>query len=200
MASSVKYILLDRNNEMCNAWNEEFFDVEDVSVVNAGFVDYMNDTDLEIDGIVSPANSFGIMDGGYDAAITECFGTSVMRGIQNVIKDRYRGIQPVGTALSMKINDKITLLHVPTMYFPSKITDVRIIFQCMLSTLIEADRNGLRTIVIPAFGSGCGKVHFRDVSRMMKIAYDYFVYPIKIINWDTVEHFAESTYDVEYYS
>lgn len=183
---------------MCDAWNEEFFCVEGVSVVNAGFVDYMNDTDLEIDGIVSPANSFGIMDGGYDAAITEYFGTSIMRGIQDVIKDRCRGIQPVGMALSMKINDKITLLHVPMMYFPSEITDVRIIFQYMLSTLIEADRNGLQSIVIPAFGSGYVKVHFCDVSRMIKVAY-YYKYPIKSITWDTVEYFVELTSGVEKY-
>lgn len=199
MASSVKYILLDSNKDMCDAWNEEFLGIEGVSVVNSGFVDYMNNTDLEIDGIVSPANSFGIMDGGYDAAITEYFGTSVMRGIQNIIKDRYRGIQPVGMALSMKINDKVTLLHVPTMYFLSEITDIRIVFQCMLSTLIEADRNGLNSIIIPAFGNGCGKVRFCDVSRMMKVAYDYYMYPIKIINWDTVEHFVELTSGVEKY-
>lgn len=189
-----KYVLLSHDKKMCNAWRKDFCGIVDVKVENARLADFMNTTDLDIDGIVSPANSFGIMDGGYDAAIIEYFGTSLMEKVQDNIKKRYKGIQPVGTALSVLISDKVTLLHVPTMLFPRKIADARIIFQCMLSTLIEAERNDLKTIVIPAFGSGYGKIDYYDVSRMMRVAYDYYMHPIDTVNWDTVGDFVDATY------
>jgi hypothetical protein len=50
------------------------------------------------DCLVSPANSFGMMDGGMDAAITAFFGMQLMERVQQQILDDYLGEQSVGTS------------------------------------------------------------------------------------------------------
>ena len=65
----MKLILCDVNTYLCNAWNQVFAKEKDVEVVRSRFEDVP-----EYDCMVSPANSFGLMDGGIDAAITAYFG------------------------------------------------------------------------------------------------------------------------------
>ena len=65
-----KLFLLDINRMMINCWNEAFAGCGDVYVVNEDFKTFISKND-EVDGIVSPGNSFGLMDGGYDKAISE---------------------------------------------------------------------------------------------------------------------------------
>ncbi len=48
--------------------------------------------------MVSAANSFGLMDGGVDAAITTFFGSQLQARVQNHILREYLGEQPVGSA------------------------------------------------------------------------------------------------------
>lgn len=49
-----------------------FYGCEDVACVCESLENFLNTH--TIDCVVSPANSFGLMDGGYDLAITEYFG------------------------------------------------------------------------------------------------------------------------------
>jgi O-acetyl-ADP-ribose deacetylase (regulator of RNase III) len=49
------------------------------------------------DAIVSPANSFGLMDGGFDAALTKFFGGYLQSAVQERIIKEYSGEQPVRT-------------------------------------------------------------------------------------------------------
>lgn len=52
----------------------------------------------EYDCMVSPANAFGLMDGGIAAAITAFFGSQLQRRVQAHILKHYLGEQPVGTS------------------------------------------------------------------------------------------------------
>ena len=52
----MKYILFDRNSEMINAWNSFFSKIENVTVLTKDVAK------ISCDALVSPANSFGIMD------------------------------------------------------------------------------------------------------------------------------------------
>jgi O-acetyl-ADP-ribose deacetylase (regulator of RNase III) len=49
---------------------------------------------------VNPANSFGMMDGGIDAAITAFFGIQLMERVQQRILDDFLGEQSVGTSFT----------------------------------------------------------------------------------------------------
>lgn len=175
----MKIYLLDINPHMTKAWEAYFKDIDDVEIVNTDFDNFM--FDYTVDAVVSPANAFGLMDGGYDGAITRYFGKQLMKDVQYKIITEWYGEQPVGTSISVPIkgkqvyyNDKIKdmmLIHTPTMRTPSRIIDEKIIYQCMRTTLIEAIKNNVKNIVIPAFGGCAGGVGFSTIAKMMYLAY-----------------------------
>lgn len=66
----MEIVLCDRSINMINAWNNHFSDIENVLIIQ----DDINTIDCN--AIVSPANSFGFMDGGIDYYISECTGNS----------------------------------------------------------------------------------------------------------------------------
>ena len=76
--------------------------------------------------MVSAANSFGLMDGGVDAAITAFFGTQLQTRVQNHILREYLGEQPVGTAFVIETGDNNHpwLVHAPTMRVPLTIDGI----------------------------------------------------------------------------
>ena len=65
---SIKLILVDLNYSVTTALRQRFDYLPNVEVVNCNFEE-LNSYDC----LVSPANSFGMMDGGVDAAITKFF-------------------------------------------------------------------------------------------------------------------------------
>lgn len=93
--------LLDINKEMTDAWHK-YFDSSSVIIAHEDFATFMN-KHSDIEAIVSPANSFGLMDGGYDKAITDYFGKQLMKDVQGVIMKDWYGEQPVGTSISIPI-------------------------------------------------------------------------------------------------
>lgn len=200
----IKIYLLDRNKEMTDAW-KKYFTEDEVEIVNADFSDFM-DSHKDIDTVVSPANSFGLMDGGYDKAITDYFGKQLMNDVQKVIKKHWYGEQPVGTSLSVIIKDgrdarfssegvPMILIHTPSMRTPEVIKDPRIIYQCMRTTLIEAKTVGAMNIVIPAFGGLTGRVYCDTIAKMMKYAYDSIMNPPKELNWGYAMHVTKKLRD-----
>ena len=182
MEKTMKIYLLDRNNSICEWWKFYFKDIDNVEIVCEDFSKFMNTTNIEC--IVSPANSYGLMDGGYDKAITDYFGNNLSRAVQQVLLEKYMGEQPVGTSIIVKINDKQKLIHTPTMRVPSPIKDPMTIYHCMRSTLIVALRNNINSIVIPAFGGDCGNVNYSVIAEMMYEGYKQVFNPPAEITWD----------------
>lgn len=174
--------LLDFNKKMTDRWEKDFKDT-DVLIENNSFHEFMKDK-KEIDGIISPGNSFGLMDGGYDLAITKYFGNDLMNRVQEKIIREWKGEQPIGVAMSVPIDRKRILIHVPSMRVPQEITDYQTVYQCTRVAIIEAQRNNLKNIVIPAFGAGYGKVPEKMVSKMMLLAYEQIYFEEKEISWD----------------
>jgi len=58
-----KILLVDKRRPLCDAWSQAFQKFPNVEVVEGDFFSW------DADAMVSPANSFGIMDGGLDLAI-----------------------------------------------------------------------------------------------------------------------------------
>ena len=123
------------------------------------------------------------MDGGYDYAITKYFGSGLVEQVQKAVLEQWLGEQPVGTSMSVDYED-IVLIHAPTMRVPSAIVDPMVVYHAMRSTLIEAMRKGVQTMVIPAFGAGCGSLTFDVVAKMMAEAYFQIANPPKRISWE----------------
>lgn len=61
--------------------------------------------DYPADAIVSPANSFGFMDGGIDLAYSERFGWHVQALVQSIIMQDYDGELLVGQATTVETGD-----------------------------------------------------------------------------------------------
>ena len=107
----MKLILVAPDFSLYEAFQEHFAYFSDVEIVNNYFEKL-----TEYDCLVSPANSFGMMDGGMDASIIKFFGRSLEERVQQRIIEDYLGEQPVGTSFN-----KIS----PTQKHPQKLQKVR---------------------------------------------------------------------------
>ena len=179
----LKIYLLDRNPEMYAAWNKYFSGQDNVTVVCSEFTEFMRRN--KVDCVVSPANSYGIMDGGYDEAITAWFGESLMKKVQQYIIDNMYGEQPLCTSFIIDTDVQgVKLIHTPTMRIPGVITDNRIVYHCTRSCLITALNSEVNTIVVPAFGGLTGCVPRNTVAQMMWFAFDQLKNPPQKIDWN----------------
>ena len=145
--------------------------------------------DHQVDCVVSPGNSYGLMDGGYDLAISEWFDWKQQDIVQRYILDHFYGEQPVATSFIVDIEATgIKLIHTPTMRKPGPIVDENVVYQCMRTTLITAHKNKVASIVIPAFGGQCGNVKPQVLCNLMYNAYLQIKNPPEEISWDLCKH------------
>lgn len=162
----MKIYLLDSEPLVTTAWQQYFGNVKDVVIVTDDFRKFMSKN--KVDCIVSPGNSKGIMNGGYDYAISDFFGWDLTAKVQEYIKKHYKGIQSPGTAFIINIPHSTTkLIHCPTMVSPQVIKDPKIVKDCMIATLQVAKKNKIKSIVIPAFGGFTGRVNPYDLAKLM---------------------------------
>ncbi|MBQ3136929.1 MAG: macro domain-containing protein [Clostridia bacterium] len=178
----MKIYLIEADSDKFSCLKEAFAQ-EDVELVNCYFEDFIRETYVQC--VVSPANSFGLMDGGYDGALTKWYGDQLQQRVQKYIIENFYGEQPVGTSFIIEANkDNQYLIHTPTMQTPQMIEDPRVIYQCMRSTLIEAKKNGIESILIPMFGGSTGFVLPEVVADMMLRAYKQMQSIPKKLDWE----------------
>lgn len=169
--------LVDVDNRMIRAWEQKFFDEGNVRIVNMDVVEFL-EKNSTIDGVVSAANSFGIMTGGLDAAYIQYFGSELQEAVQRKIAEEYFGEQPVGSSIAVKIpkHPGFLLIHTPSMRTPQPIIDPRIVYSCTRTALVEAIRCGVKNLILPAFGHLTGRVPADIVSELMCRAYQDVFY------------------------
>lgn len=145
----MKIILCDRNSAVVDAWRAFGLDAECGSIF-----------DHPADAIVSPANSFGFMDGGIDLAYSERFGWGVQEEVQSLIQREFDGELLIGQALSVKTGapDFPTLISAPTMRIAMIIPDPNHIRMATKAAIKEALRIGAKSVAIP--GMVLGVVRF----------------------------------------
>ena len=178
----MKIYILDESSKKIEIV-KQYFKETNVECVSERFHNFMKKESVEC--VVSPANAYGLMDGGYDLAITSWFGDKLQERAQKYIIKNYFGEQPVGTSFIINAsNNGQKLIHTPTMQTPRRIVDDFIIYQCMRSTLICAYKNKVKSIVIPLFGGGIGGVSAKVIAKMMRLAYDQIHNPPKSLDWD----------------
>ena len=191
----MKIYLLSIDREMVSAWEKYFEGYKNVEAVCDDFCRFMENND--VDCVVSPANSFGLMDGGYDEAITEWFGDELQNSVQAYIMQNYFGEQPVGSSFIIDTpQEGIRLIHTPTMRIPENIYDDAVIYHCMRTCLMVAIQNDVKSIVIPAFGAATGRVPCETVAKMMWKALEQINRKNKEISWENavLTHFREWDY------
>ena len=179
----MKIYLLERD-----AWKaeclREAFAGEPVEVVCDEFASFMRTHEVEC--VVSPANSYGLMDGGYDKAITDWFGDELQKRVQAYILEHFYGEQPVGTSFLIDIGNGQKLIHTPTMRVPERILDSAVVYQCMRTTLMTALQHNVQSIVIPVFGGRTGGIEADQAAKLMLLGYERIMRPNTEIDWGTV--------------
>lgn len=109
--------LVDTSPLVVAAWNVAFREFPEVSIQHADILSVADNT------VVSPANSFGFMDGGIDAQYLRFFGPSIQTTVQDAIRRRPDGQLPVGASIVVRTgHDRIPFMIVaPTMAMPEAV-------------------------------------------------------------------------------
>lgn len=175
--------IIDHDARMLKPFYRLFADAPDVTIVCSDFEEFIRENEVEC--LVSPANSYGLMDGGYDLALTRWFGQQMMDRVQEHIIRHFHGEQILGTSFLVEAEELgQSLIHTPTMRYPMLISDPSIVYQCMRSCLICAKEHGVESILIPLFGGGVGGLEPEVIADMMYRAYTQLRHPPRQITWD----------------
>lgn len=167
-------ILCDVNGHLCQEWRKRFRK-HGIEVQHGDFFD------VATDAYVSPANSRGIMDGGFDLLLTNRFPGVDVR-VQREI-DRRGGKLPVGHAIIVETGDWDVpyLVSAPTMEIPSSIAHTNNVFLAMRGLLRAVhDFNGdndsaIQSVAVPGLGTGVGKVPASMAAHQMLEAFEAFL-------------------------
>lgn len=170
--------LRDVNAGVVAAWNATFADMSDVHI-SCGDI-----FERKADAIVSPANSFGYMDGGIDLLYSRFFGWTLQTDLQRVIAKQHHGELPVGQAAIVATGHEFIpfLVSAPTMRVPSDISatvNVYLAFRAALIAVLAYNartKSPIRTLLAPGLGTGIGAVAPAAAARQMRAAYDAIIH------------------------
>src|SRR4029453_10618630 len=136
--AAMKYFLCYRDESLGDAWRHYFSGRPDVEIV-AGDI-----CRLACDAIVSPANSFGFMDGGLDHQISEHFGWDLQERVQKAIQGRPLRELLIGEAMIIPTENARTpwLVVAPTMRVPMRIRTSINAYLAMKAILLAVREHG----------------------------------------------------------
>lgn len=172
----MKLLLRDRKVELCAAWADAFHDVADVQITHD---ETFFAPGLRADAIVSPANSFGFMDGGIDDLYSIHFG----RDLQERLQERIRGMAMqeviVGDAIGIATNNEEipVCIVAPTMRVPLDVADTANAFLATRAALIFAQAMKMETVLCPGMCTGVGRMPLARCAAQMRAAWDHVMAP-----------------------
>jgi O-acetyl-ADP-ribose deacetylase (regulator of RNase III) len=179
--SPEEIVLVSVDEPLARAWDRVAEAFEHVRVYRGSILD------LECDAVVSPANSFGFMDGGIDALYTEHFGRDVQDAVRWRILTGHDGELLVGSAeIVATKNPRIPyLIAAPTMRVPMRLPAdtvnpylaARAVLRLVASGTLcdgphteEPVREHVKRVAVPGLGTGTGRVSPATCSRQVAAA------------------------------
>ncbi|PHH90995.1 hypothetical protein CDD83_2016 [Cordyceps sp. RAO-2017] len=153
------------------------------------------------DLVVSPANSYGRLDGAFDDAISRAFAPQddyhALTGVaQAKLYQTWRGFAPPGSCTLVRIPDEFAersknvwgtrfLALCPTMRTPQEVTwDREIVYECVWSLLCAIDSHNrsvqspdatIRSILITPLATGIGRVSAERWAHQFILAMTHFI-------------------------
>ncbi|MEO0896827.1 MAG: macro domain-containing protein [Bacteroidota bacterium] len=174
--------LVALHEELKQAWETVFEGIEQVSVHHDSIFN------LRCDAIVSPANSYGYMNGGIDFAISKHLGWHIEKRLQEKIRSKYYGELLVGQADIVPTDNAQFpyLISAPTMRHPMTIHRTPNVYLAMRAILLLMKHGTLdsgqsvsevvQSVAIPGLGTGIGQVPPMVCARQMRIAWEDVIY------------------------
>jgi O-acetyl-ADP-ribose deacetylase (regulator of RNase III) len=180
--------LRDRHASLVDAWTSAFSSFDAVVPQLGDFFEQA------ADAIVSPANSFGIMDGGLDLAIRDTIGGGIQQKVQRIILERHHGEIHVGTAEVVETGHPKWpyLIVAPTMRVPESVAYTTHAYLAFRATLLAIRRfndrrdQSIRSVLVPGLGTGIGGMAPRRCAAQMRIAYDQVRIPARIPSFQMI--------------
>ena len=182
----MKIVLAAVDEAMASAWERFCGDLENVTIYRGSIFD------VHCDALISPANSFGFMDGGIDALYTQRLGTHVQHRLQELIRTRHHGELLVGSAEVVHTDDPSFpfIIAAPTMRVPMVLRDsVNPYLAARAAFLLakhgsfpggpfagEPVANVIRTIAMPGLGTGVGGIGPNMCARQVRAAIEEVIF------------------------
>lgn len=155
----MKIYLADVDGRMIDSWEKvvRYYGELPVETYRGSILD------LAVDAVVSPANSFGFMNGGIDLVYSKAFGWDVEKELRRKIGKFFGGELLVGEAVEVSMiqpDDSYRyVVAAPTMRTPSILPlgtinpylATRAAIRCALASQCKS-------IAFPGMGTGCGMV------------------------------------------
>lgn len=179
--------LRDLSRALVEAWREEFAGVPGVTISHgdifserAGTVSASDPIDVRADAVVSPANSFGFMDGGIDAVYTYQLGPQVQERLRAMLAESHGGELPVGQALLVPTGhpDIPWCVSAPTMRVPTDVSETVNAYLAMRAALLVVLAHNrtaeapIRTLLCPGLGTAVGRMPPERCARQMREAWE----------------------------
>ncbi|MEM9195778.1 MAG: macro domain-containing protein [Myxococcota bacterium] len=185
-----RIILVDRTPSLVTAWERCFGEYEHVEIREADFFSE------PADAMVSPANSFCIMDGGLDLAIRDILGFEVQRSAQELIVEKHHGELAVGQAEIVQTPHPSWpfLIVAPTMRVPESVArtaNAYLAFRAILLATIRFNQTAgdgprIGSVVCPGLGTGIGAMESERCAVQMRMAYRQVTGPPRIPSFDLI--------------
>jgi O-acetyl-ADP-ribose deacetylase (regulator of RNase III) len=169
----VRFFLRDINAAVVDAWERYFEGMPTVEVSRGDIFD------LAADAIVSPANSFGYMDGGIDLVYLQRFGWDLQSRLQSHLQEQHDDELPVGQATIVETFDPAMpyLISAPTMRVPMNISETvnaylafRAAIRAVKQHNVSSD-SPIESVLCPGLGTAIGRMPAGQAAKQMAAAY-----------------------------
>jgi len=166
----MKIFLRDKKQSLVDAWKGIFkgFDNFDISCGDI----FAEGAHLDVEAIISPANSFGFMDGGIDFLYSSYFGWGIGDLIRSEIWQQHDGELLVGQALMVdmrltspkhpdqikRVNSIPYLISAPTMRVPMNVSQTVNAYLAFVAALRVAKKHSIKSLLCPGLGTAIGQM------------------------------------------
>ena len=172
--TTVTYHLRDRADELPAAWHQHFAEVPNVLPATGDIFG------VPVDALVSPANSFGFMDGGIDRVYSLRFGWHLQDQLRERVRRDWDGELPIGLAIVLETGatDIRYLIAAPTMRAPVNVAqtlNAYLSFRAVLRgvrRVNEQTPGAITSVACPGMGTGTGEMPANVCAKQMRAAWD----------------------------
>ena len=181
----MKLILTADKGALGDAWEKHCGDLDCVEVFRGSILE------VNCDAVVSPANSYGIMDGGIDATYYFHFGEAVERAVRSTILEHHAGELLVGAADIVETGSLCVpyLIAAPTMRVPMKLGDSVNAYLAARALILLVTRgrfragtfagepiaDHVRRVALPGLGTGVGGLPYETCAAQVRRAIEDFL-------------------------